>query len=130
MVDNRKINLLSGVCAQVGLFFWLGCLSPHTLREMTLYVSSTPARRNGAFISGFLWNLNNALEFDKPNGPAMRNEDKTLTPERWRVQSPALYSLQGCRLVTEQPLSYLQLSSVAYSTSGYRQKPPPRSYWH
>lgn len=47
------------------------------LRNMTMYISSIPARRNGALISGFLWNLSSVLEFDKPNGPMMKNEDKT-----------------------------------------------------
>lgn len=107
-----------------------GWLSSRMLRDMTLCVSPIPARRNGAFIAGFLWNLNHVLEFDKPNGPVMRNEEKTLTPERWRACLPAIYSLRGFRLVTEQPLSLSQLFSVAYSTFGYKQKPPPRNYWH
>lgn len=52
------------------------------LRDMTRYISSIPGRRNGALISGFLWNLKHVLDFDKPNDPIMRNEDRTVPPER------------------------------------------------
>ena len=98
------------------------------LRDMTRYISSIPGRRNGALISGFLWNLKHVLDFDKPNDPRMRNEDRTVPPERWKVQLLALSSLEGFRLVTGQTLPHFKLFSVGSSTFGSRQKPPPRSY--
>lgn len=70
-----KINLYPGL--------FLARLSDISmLRDMTMYISSIPGRRNGALISGFLWNLKHVLDFDKPNDPIMRNEDRAVPPER------------------------------------------------
>ena len=71
----EKINLYSGL--------FLARLSDISmLRDMTRYISSIPGRRNGALISGFPWNLKHVLDFDKPNDPIMRNEDRAVPPER------------------------------------------------
>lgn len=60
------------------LFLATMSVNSHVKRYDCVF-SSMPARRNGAFISGFLGNFNNVLEFDKSNGPMMRNEDRTYS---------------------------------------------------
>lgn len=122
--DNGKINLYSGPHAP----FLAKIPDICVLRCMAMYTSSITGRRNGALISGFLWNLKNILEFDKSNDLIMRTEDKTILPERWKVLLLALSSLEGFRLVSEQTLPLFVLFSVGYLAFDSKQKPPPRSY--
>lgn len=58
----------------------------------------------------------------------MRNDDRIIIPERRRLYLLALHSQRGFRLGLDQLPSLLELFSMAYSTFGSNQKPPPRSY--